>query len=57
VSKEEERYRRLAAEARTHAEQATDAYDKRTLLLVAQRYDVLADRAKLRAEDTKDECA
>lgn len=43
---EEERYRQLATDARAKALQATDAYDKRTLLLVAQRYDVLAERAK-----------
>jgi hypothetical protein len=45
---EEERYRQLAAEARANAAQATDAYDKRTLLLVAQRYAILAERAKRR---------
>jgi hypothetical protein len=45
---EEERYRQLAAEARASAARATDAYDKRTLLLVAQRYDILAERAKRR---------
>jgi hypothetical protein len=54
---EEERYRHLAAQARTDAERASDAYDKRTLLLVAQRYDVLADRARTRQQDKKDECA
>lgn len=48
LSQEEERYRKLAAEARASARDATDAYDKRTLLLVAQRYDTLAERAKKR---------
>ena len=45
---EEERYRLLATEMRANALKATDPYDKWTLLLVAQRYDVLAKRAKPR---------
>jgi len=57
VSDEERNYRNLAAQARGNAEHAADAYDKRTLLLVAQRYDVLAERARLRAADEKDDCA
>jgi len=46
----ETEYRRLATEARAKALAATDAYDKRTYLLVAQRYDVLAERARRSAE-------
>lgn len=46
MSQEEERYRKLAAEARANALHAADAYEKRTLLLVAQRYEILAERAK-----------
>jgi hypothetical protein len=41
LPEEEDRYRKLAAEARAHALHATDAYDKRMLLLLAQEYDVL----------------
>lgn len=51
LSEEEERYRKLASEARANADRASDAYDKRTLLLVAQRYDELADRALIRSRD------
>ena len=54
---EEERYRKLASEARANAERATDVYDKRTLLLVAQRYDELADRAHNRRRGKKGEVA
>jgi hypothetical protein len=43
---DEQEYRRLAAEARSKALQGIGPYDKRTFLLVAQRYDVLADRAR-----------
>lgn len=43
-------YRRRAIEARATALAAIDAYDKRTYLLVAQRYDVLAERARRNAE-------
>ena len=50
AAEEENRYRQLAAEARANAEQASDAYEKRNLLLMAQRYDVLAERAKKRAQ-------
>jgi hypothetical protein len=57
LSEEEQRYRRLASEARVNAERASDAYDKRTLLLVAQRYDELADRALIRSRDKKGEVA
>jgi hypothetical protein len=49
LSQDEERYSKLAAEARANAQHATDAYDKRTFLLVAQRYEILAERAKRRA--------
>jgi hypothetical protein len=52
VSSEEE-YRRLATEARAKALGALDPYDKRTFLLVAQRYDVLADRMRRIAEMAK----
>ncbi|HXR87881.1 MAG TPA: hypothetical protein VN728_12950 [Stellaceae bacterium] len=57
MSQEEERYRKLAAEARANAANAADAYEKRTLLLVAQRYEVLAERARIRARDKEGECA
>lgn len=49
-SQSEADYRRLATEARAKALAAIDAYDKRTYLLVAQRYDVLAERARRNAE-------
>jgi hypothetical protein len=51
-----ERYRKLAAEARADATHAIDAYDKRTLLLVAQRYEVLAERARIREREKKGAC-
>jgi hypothetical protein len=47
---DEEEYRKLADAERAKAQAATDPYEKRTILLVAQRYDVLADRAKRRAQ-------
>jgi hypothetical protein len=43
---DEQEYRRLATEARAKALASNDPYDKRTFLLVAQRYDVLAHRAQ-----------
>jgi hypothetical protein len=39
----------LAAETRAAAEQMADSHSKRTLLLIAQRYEIIADRAKRRA--------
>ena len=57
MSNEEQRYRALATEARAEAERAADPYNKRTLLLVAQRYDVLADRARARDQNKKADCA
>jgi hypothetical protein len=42
----EERYRQLAAEARAVADAEIDPYKKRQLMLSAQRYDTMADRAK-----------
>ena len=50
---EAEKYRQLALETRAKALQTMDAYDKRTLLLVAQRYDVLVERARRREEAAK----
>jgi len=49
MSEEERQYQTLAAEARANAARASDAYDHRTLMLVAQRYEILAVRARLRA--------
>ena len=43
-------YRWLETGARAKARAATDAYDKRTYLLVAQRYDMVAERAWRNAE-------
>jgi hypothetical protein len=42
----EEEYRRLATEVRARALQTVDPYAKRVLLLVGQRYDELAARAR-----------
>lgn len=42
----EERYRQLATEARAEADFELDPYKQRQLMLSAQRYDVMADRAK-----------
>jgi hypothetical protein len=53
---EEEKFRQLAAEARADAERATDPYNKRTLLLIAQRYEMMAERAKAR-DDTAGDAA
>jgi hypothetical protein len=53
VMSSEEDYRRLATEARAQALASLDPYDKRTFLLVAQRYDVLADRLRRMAEIAK----
>jgi len=59
LSEEEERYRKLAAEARADAATVSDPYSKRTLLLIAQRYETLAERAATRgkAEERKADCA
>jgi hypothetical protein len=46
----EEQYRQMAITARALADSETDLYEKRQLLLAAQHYDVLADRAKQAAE-------
>jgi hypothetical protein len=46
----EAEYCRLASDARAKVLVSTDAYDKRTYLLMAQRYDVLAERARRYAE-------
>jgi hypothetical protein len=48
----EEQYRLLAAEARVQADSEADPYARRRLLLSAQHYDVLAERAK-RAVETR----
>lgn len=44
----EQNYRQMAATARTLADSETDLYEKRQLLLMAQHYDILAERAKQR---------
>jgi hypothetical protein len=50
---DEQEYRRLATEARAKALHAVDPYDKRTQFLVAQRYDVLADRVRRKEQAPK----
>jgi hypothetical protein len=48
----------LARKIRAQAEFLVDPYNKRTLLLIAQSYDTMAERAKRRiGEKPKDECA
>ena len=42
----EQQYRLLATEARTRAASETDPYTQRRLLLSAQHYELLAERAK-----------
>jgi len=42
----------MAAEARGAAEAMRDVYSKRALLLIAQRYEELAERIKRRSEQT-----
>ena len=42
----EEQYRLLATEARAQADTEANPYGKRRLLLSAQHYETLADRAK-----------
>lgn len=42
----EQHSRKLASETRASAEFLLDPYSKRTLLLIAQRYDMLAERAQ-----------
>jgi hypothetical protein len=46
----EEQYRQMAATGRALADSETDLYEKRQLLLAAQHYDVLANRAQQAAE-------
>ena len=49
---------KLAKDSCATAELLTDPYSKRTLLLIAQRYLTMAERAKGRTEEAqKDECA
>ena len=45
----EEDYRHFALEIRANAELISDPYEKRALLMIAQRYDILADHAAKRA--------
>ena len=53
-----EHWLKLARDSRVSAEWITDAYSKRTLLLIAQRYEMMAERAKRRSDEgRKDECA
>jgi hypothetical protein len=42
---------KLAQDSRAAAEQISDPYSKRTLLLIAQRYETMAGRTKRKAED------
>jgi hypothetical protein len=46
-----EHWLKLAQDSRAAAEKLVDPFSKRTLLLIAQRYDLMADRAKQRAEE------
>lgn len=49
---------KLAREARDSAASVSDPYNKRTFLLIAQRYETMAERVRLRASDSKkDGCA
>ena len=48
-----QRWLDMAAEARGIAETMSDPYSKRTLLLIAQQYEALAERARKRAETEK----
>ena len=50
----EEDYRHFALAIRANAELISDAYEKRALLLIAQRYDILAEHAARRATGTID---
>lgn len=53
-----EQWLKLAEEARLHAAQIHDPYSKRTLLLIAQRYEMLAERARHAKDAENDsECA
>jgi hypothetical protein len=42
---------KLAQDSRAEAEQISDPYSKRTLLLIAQRYAMMAVRAKQKTEE------
>jgi hypothetical protein len=46
----EEEYRLLAIQSRALADWEINPFEKRQLLLAAQRYDILADRSKRAAE-------
>jgi hypothetical protein len=46
----EEEYRLLAIQSRALADWEINPFEKRQLLLAAQRYDILADRSKRPAE-------
>jgi hypothetical protein len=46
----EEEYRLLATQSRALADWQINPFEKRQLLLSAQRYDILADRSKRAAE-------
>lgn len=46
-------WRGLAANNRNAAAQMVDPYSKRTLLLIAQRYDLMAERAQRRLEEAE----
>jgi hypothetical protein len=45
---EDNEYRQLAADALATAEQIEDSYSRRTYLLIAERYDTQATRARVR---------
>jgi len=45
--------RKLATDARASAEFLLDPYSKRTLLLIAQRYEMLAERAPRQEDEAK----
>ena len=45
-----EHWLKLAQESRATAELMSDPFSKRTLLLIAQRYVIMAERAKQRSE-------
>jgi hypothetical protein len=47
----EERWRTLAADARNQAEAMTDPEARRMMLEIADGYDILAERAKLRQDN------
>lgn len=49
VTDSEQHWGKLADDARASAQSIHDDYGKRTLLLIAERYDMLAQRAKLKA--------